>query len=183
MPIDPYVPADPADRPRQQQNLPPGLALPAARDWRANRPGDLRGAQPDGALQGRPGPNVGYAYSLAERARPALELAPAEHAHDVVPVVAEIAGKRAALLGRAPVMLDVDLAVALLGYDGSADDEFVARRTRLVLDAGHDYTRRRALVDAVPDELLRARPDELPRLVPQARAALQDVVARAETSY
>ena len=67
MPTDPFVPADPADRPRQQQNLPPGTALPPAGRWRADRAGDLIGSeQPDGRLFGSPGPNVGYAYTLAE---------------------------------------------------------------------------------------------------------------------
>ena len=41
VPTDPFVPSELADRPRQQQNLPPGLAPPPARDWRADRPGDL----------------------------------------------------------------------------------------------------------------------------------------------
>ena len=38
MPTDPYVPADPDARPRQQQNLPPGVALPPAPQWSADRP-------------------------------------------------------------------------------------------------------------------------------------------------
>jgi hypothetical protein len=157
MPTDPYVPSEIGDRPRQQQNLPPGLAPPAARDWRADRPGDLTAAPGDGALMGRPGPNIGYAYTLAARARPRLRMSPHEHAEDVIAVTAEIAGKRAALFGRAPVIGDIDVAVALLGYDGTGDGEFVERRSRLVHDAAHDYTRRRELVDAVPEELLRLR--------------------------
>ncbi|MFM8972308.1 MAG: hypothetical protein ACKOOG_06650, partial [Actinomycetota bacterium] len=40
MPTDPYIPADLAARPRQQQNLPPGVAVPPAAGWRADRPGD-----------------------------------------------------------------------------------------------------------------------------------------------
>ena len=69
MPTDPFVPPDPNARPRQQQNLPPGVALPPASDWRPDRPGDLGPGQPEGALLGRPGPNVGYAYTLAQRAK------------------------------------------------------------------------------------------------------------------
>src|SRR5207244_10954124 len=64
----------------------------------------------------------------------------------------EIAGKRAALFGRAPVIGDIDVAVALLGYDGSSDEQFAELRSRLVHDAAHDYTRRRELVDAVPED-------------------------------
>ena len=131
--------------------------MPAATDWRADRPGDLGPDQPEGALFGRPGPNVGYAYTLAQRVRDRLRLGPFEHADDAVAVIAEIAGKRAALFGRAPVIGDVDLVVALLGYDASATDTFVKARSSLVHDASHDYRRRRALVDAVPDALLRMR--------------------------
>ena len=68
MPTDPFVPSELADRPRHRQNLPPGLAPPPARDWRADRPGDQGGAPVEGDLLGRPGPNVGYAYTLAARA-------------------------------------------------------------------------------------------------------------------
>jgi hypothetical protein len=160
VPTDPFVTSDPSARPRQQQNLPPGVALPPATDWRPDRPGDLGPKQPEGALLGRPGPNVGYAYTLAQRAKDRLRLGPFEHAHDVVAVVAEVAGKRAALFGRAPVIGDVELAIAVLGYDGSASEEFVKARSALVNEAGHDYRRRRAIVDAVPDTLLRSRPSQ-----------------------
>src|SRR5450432_2736078 len=107
MPTDPYVPSEIGDRPRQQQNLPPGVAVPPARDWRADRPGDLTAAPGSGALMGRPGPNVGYAYTLAARARSRLRLSVHEHAEDVIAVLAEIGGKRAALFGRAPVIGDI----------------------------------------------------------------------------
>ena len=161
MPTDPYVPSEIGDRPRQQQNLPPGLSPPPARDWRADRPGDLNAApgaaSVDGALMGRPGPNVGYAYTLATRVCSRLRLSSHEHADDVIAVLAEIAGKRAALFGRAPVIGDVDAAVALLGFDGTADEAFSDLRARLTHDAAHDYTRRRELVDAVPEDLLRLR--------------------------
>ena len=174
MPTDPYVPSEIGDRPRQQQNLPPGLALPPARDWRADRPGDLEAAPgasvpENGALMGRPGPNIGYAYTLAARTASRLRLSSHEHADDVVAVLAEIAGKRAARFGRAPVIGDVDVAVELLGYDGTADDEFVELRTRLVHDAAHDYTRRRELVDAVPEELVRLRGPALAERVAEWR--------------
>ena len=120
MPTDPFVSPELDDQPRQETNLAPGVHLPAARAWRADRPGDLVAGQPTGSLLGRPGPNVGYAYTLAQRARDRLRLGPFEHADDAVAVIAEIAGKRAALFGRAPVIGDVDLVVALLGYDASA---------------------------------------------------------------
>ncbi|MDZ4826705.1 MAG: hypothetical protein SGJ13_09630 [Actinomycetota bacterium] len=160
MPTDPYVPADPSARPRQQQNLPPGIALPPAKHWVADRPGDLGPRQPRGQLYGSPGPNVGYAYTLAERAAGEWALATHEERHDVIPVIAEIAGKRAALFGRAPVMPDVSIAAGLLGYDGTAEPDFAQVRRLIVHDAGHDYTRRRAIVDTVPEQLLRMTAEE-----------------------
>ena len=174
MPTDPFVPSEIGDRPRQQQNLPPGLALPPARDWRADRPGDLEAAPgasvpENGALMGRPGPNIGYAYTLAARVCSRLRLSPHEHADDVIAVLAEIAGKRAALFGRAPVIGDIDVAVELLGFDGTADDAFVELRARLMHDAAHDYTRRRELVDAVPEELVRLRGPALAERVAEWR--------------
>jgi hypothetical protein len=172
VPTDPFVPSDPNARPRQQQNLPPGLALPPAADWRSDRPGDLSAEQPEGPLLGRPGPNVGYAYTLGQRAKDRLRMGPFEHVHDVLAVVAEVAGKRAALFGRAPVIGDIDLAIAILGYDGTAGDTFVAARTAAVHDAGHSYSRRRAIVDSVPDELLRQRPQQAAADIAAWRASI-----------
>ena len=45
-------------------------------------------------------------------------------------MIAEIAGKRAAQFGRAPVIGDIDVAIALLGYDGTASEAFVTARAR-----------------------------------------------------
>ena len=172
MPTDPFVPSDLADQPRHKQNLPPGLAPPPARDWRADRPGDLDGDQPEGKLLGRPGPNIGYAYTLAARARDSLRLATTENPDDAIAVIAEIAAKRAAAFGRAPVMADIDVAIALLGYDGVAEPSFVEKRSRLVHEASHSYIRRRALVDAVPDTLLRKRMAEVAQSVDEWRSQL-----------
>jgi hypothetical protein len=177
VPTDPFVPSDPSARPRQQQNLPPGVALPPANDWRSDRPGDLGPNQPGGALFGRPGPNVGYAYTLAQRAKDRLRLGPFEHAEDAIAVIAEVAGKRAALFGRAPVIGDVDLAIAVLGYDGSASEAFVKARSAVVHEAGHDYRRRRALVDAVPDSLLRMRAAQAAPEIEAWRASMPTLAA------
>ena len=170
MPTDPYVPADPDARPRQQQNLPPGVSVPPATGWRSGRPGD--GAAVPGALPGTPGPNVGYAYSLARRAAERFRLALHEAPDDVVPVVAELAGRRAAAFGRGPTMTDVEHAAAILGYDRAADPEWARIRARLVHEAGHLYVRRRALVDAVPDSLLLTAGPPAAGEVAACRAAL-----------
>lgn len=178
MPTDPFVAPDLDDKPRQQQNLPPGLGYPPARSWRADRPGDLGAAQLGateraGTLRGRPGPNVGYGYTLAERAHDRFQLTAHEDAHDAISVVAEIAMKRASAAGRAPVIGDVELAMALLGYDGSADASFAAWRARAVHGASHEYRPRRAIVDSVPDAVLAQGAAELGGDIARWRATVQ----------
>jgi hypothetical protein len=160
VPTDPFVYPDPSSRPRQQQNLPPGVALPPATRWLPDRPGDVPADSAEESRFGSPGPNVGYAYTLAERVKDRLRLAPSERGHDVVAVVAEVAGKRAASFGRAPVIGDVEFAMSILGYDETVDPEYAARRATLVHEAAHDYRRRRAVVDRVPEALARKRPNE-----------------------
>ncbi len=81
-------------------------------------------------------------------------LDPSETLDDVGAVVAEVAMKRAARYGRAPVKPDVDLAVSIFGYDGSGDAAWVAKRVMLVLGAAHHYDVRRFAVDLVPTVLL-----------------------------
>jgi hypothetical protein len=173
VPTDPFVPERLEDEPRQEPNLPPGVKMPPARSWVANRPGDIAAGWPSGKLLGSPGPNVGYALTLANRARDRFVLAAHEHAEDAIAVVAEIAMRRAALFGRAPVMPDVEFGMQILGYGGDVASDFVAWRARAVQGTRHDYSERRALVDAVPVDVLRLVPSALPAHQQEARDALQ----------
>jgi hypothetical protein len=174
VPTDPFVSPDPDDRPRQQQNLPPGVAYPPARQWVPDRPGDRPVGSPRGPLRGAPGPNVGYAYTLANRVKDRLRLGPHEYGGDAIAVVAEIAARRAATHGRAPVIHDVEWAATLLGYDENGD--WAATRSLLVHEASHSYVRRRAVVDSVPDDLLRAGPNEIRARTAEWRATVPGVV-------
>ena len=61
VPTDPYVPTQRDGEPRQEPNFAPGVHMPPAKAWRADRPGDLGAIQPKGAFLGSPGPNVGFA--------------------------------------------------------------------------------------------------------------------------
>lgn len=171
MSTEPYVPASHDDVPRQDQNLAPGVHVPPARSWRVHRPGDeVSVGQPHGELLGSPGPNVGYALTLAHRACDRFALAPHEHVDDAVAVVGELAMRRAASYGRAPVMPDVECAMLVLGYQGGCAPDFAEWRATLIEGAHHEYARRRVLVDAVPlDEL---------RLAPSALAARAEEVRR-----
>ncbi len=165
MPTDPFVSPDLDDSPRQQQNLPSGTAYPPFRGRRGSRPGELGPVWPSGRFLGTPGPDVGFGYTLASRAKDRLRVGPHESPSDAVSVVAEIAMRRAALFGRAPVVGDINVALTLLGYDGGVDPEFVEQRTALVHGADHEYAVRRSIVDSVPEEVL--------------RVAVTDIAARA----
>jgi len=108
-----------------------------------------------------PGPDQGYALSLATRFEARLALEPGEHRADVLAGAVAIALRRAALFGRAPVASDIELALGMFGHlarDGGAPPpgELVAWRRERFAGAAHDYWRRQALADAVPDVVLRA---------------------------
>jgi len=173
MPTDPFVAERLDDEPRQLPNLSPGVRLPAARSWRADRPGDLvDGVQPRSALMGSPGPNIGYALLLTRRVAESFERSPLEHDQDVEAVVGALAMKRAASFGRAPVAHDVECAALVLGYVGSPSSEFVELRAEAVDDAHHDYEAVRTICDAVPLEVLRLAPGVLTSRVAEVQAAL-----------
>jgi len=147
--------------------------MPPAKPWHATRPGDLPAGQPHGKLLGSPGPNVGYAMTLANRVRDRLALGPHEHADDALAVVSELAMKRAASYGRAPVMHDIDVARVLLGYQGEAPTDWVEWRSRAVHGAHHHYDVRRALVDAAPLDVIRLAPDQAAAHVDEFRQQLR----------
>jgi hypothetical protein len=175
VPTDPFVPAVLDEEPRQEPNLAPGSHMPPSGSWRADRPGDLGAIQPKGALLGNPGPNVGYAMTLANRARDRLRLEPGESAEDALAIIAALAMKRSATFGRAPTVNDVDFAMELLGYQGDAPEDVRAWRPDVVREAAHDYVVRRAVVDTVGAGLLRLPISELPENL----AIVREAMARA----
>lgn len=176
MPTDPYVADRTDDEPRQASTLSPGVRVPPARAWRADRPGDLvDGVQPRGARFGTPGPNVGYAMSLVRRMRGPFELSALEDHHDVDVVVSAVAMKRAASLGRAPIGADVECAALALGYLGATTPEMIAWRADAVDGAGHDYEAVRKICDAVPLEALRLAPSALAARADDVHAHLRTV--------
>ncbi len=154
-----YVPKTPAVKVRSYSSPPrrPG-------SWRPERPGDLTGRQPEADRLGVPGPDPGYALTLAERFVGTLQLHDRETAADVLAGAAAIAMKRAGLIGRAPIGADVEVGLVVWGYlDANVDEELVSLR--------HDwfeeihtrpyYMELRRVADAVPDELLRRTPAEI----------------------
>ena len=137
-----------------------------ARPWSPRRPGDLAGPQdvPSGGAFGTTGPDPGYALRLV-RTRD-LALGPADQAHNAEAAVAAIAGARAARFGRAPVIVDVEIAALVLGYDRegvSADliDDLAADRPALIANISHSSRRSTALIALVASDVLLASPDEV----------------------
>ena len=180
MSTDPFVAPTAADAPRQAQNVAPGVAVPPARGWRLHRPGDdVAVGQPHGELLGTPGPNIGYALSLVHRAAPRFALAPHEHFDDAAAVVGEVAMRRAASYGRAPVTTDVECAMLVFGYEGGCAPDDAEWRASVVQGAHHEYPRRRALVEAVPLDELRLAPSALRARLDDVRGRLRTAVAAA----
>jgi hypothetical protein len=126
--------------------------------WVADRPGDFDGLQPSGDRLGSPGPDAGYALTLVEHVRSHVVLTKGEHADDALAAVGAIAMKRAALFGRAPVIHDVRVGMAIWGFAWDADAELVDLRRGLLEEVHHPhhYAKLRDATDLVPDDLLRA---------------------------
>lgn len=160
MAVDPHVKPRLVDRPRS------GTPMPPAHGFRAERPGEVvTSGQPRGHLLGSPGPDLGYALTLAERFRDRLDLAPQEKTDDALAAACGVAMRRCSRLGRAPTSKDVELGLTILGYLGGAPADYVAWRKRHVHGASHEYTEQRELVDAVREDVLGLTPEEAkPRL-------------------
>lgn len=173
MATDPFVPPRLEDRPRNRQNLAPGSHYPPAEAWVARRPGDLPTGQPTGMLLGDPGPNIGFAMKLANDRAERLHLLPHESREDAAAVVAEVAMRRSARFHRAPTIHDVDFAITLFGYGQEGSERTLGWRRPLVHDAAHEWTRRRTIVDAIPERVLRMRPEELGRELDATQASLR----------
>ena len=150
-----YVPVQHADQPRRP------LAIPPGRRWMADRPADLQRGQPLGPRFGRPGPDQGYAFNLAERFQDKLRLIEGEHEEDAVAGAAAVALRRASMFGRAPVIHDLELAFGLFGYLDDAPEDLLAWRRALFAGAAHQYWEQRQIVDTVPAETLRMTPAQV----------------------
>jgi hypothetical protein len=149
-----YVPVPPTDRPR-------GYASPdhVPAPWRADRPGEIAGPQPEGERLGYQGPDQGYALVLANRLRDRLQVQPGESVDDAVQGCLLVALRRASLFGRAPVIHDLTVAFTVWGFlDASAPAELVEQRRAMfagVANTAHHYLEGRAIVDQVPEATLR----------------------------
>ena len=135
--------------------------IPAPKSWKADRPADLKGGQPFGPRLGSPGPDQGYALSLAHRFVDKLYVFEGERKDDAVAGCVAVALKRASLFGRAPVIHDLDLAFRLFGFVGTAPPDLVEFRRPRFEEARHHYWDQRAIVDLVPEATLRLTPAQV----------------------
>ena len=142
----------------------------------ADRPGELNGGQPSAAQLGSPGPGQGFSLKLARQFEGRLALAAGEHEHDALAGAAAVANKRASLFGRSPVIHDIRVGLAVWGFLAEAPEELVKIRRAMFAEISHphDYTRARAVVDAVSAEVLH-QPDQA--ILDQAKADWRSVLA------
>jgi len=149
-----FVPITEADQVR------PTAAQPTP-TWLAGRPSEQR--QPKiraGKGFGSTGPDGGFAIKLAASYADRLVLTPGEDHHDVEIGAALVASKRAARLGRAPSVYDVQVALGIFGFLSEAPSDLVEYRKGLFQAVGHAWEAQGVLVDSVPDEALLLTPDE-----------------------
>jgi hypothetical protein len=161
-----YVPLQLEDLPRRTERI------PGHGGWTASRPGDLNGPQPLGPKFGRPGPDQGYALTLAGGFEERLRLKEHEKAADAIAGCVAVSLKRASLFGRAPVIYDLELAFALWGFLGEAPDDLVSFRRPLFEAASHHYWDQRQIVDLVPDDTLRLTPAQVRERQPDWRTLI-----------
>lgn len=148
-----FVPTTPRQQVRSYSSPPR-----RAGSWVADRPGELGGRQPVGEQLGTPGPDQGYALTLAERFVGKLTLTEGEHEADALAGAAGVAMKRSALFGRAPVIHDMTVALTIWGYLDSTPASELADVRRVWFEEVHlpmHYTARQRIADAAPDEVLR----------------------------
>lgn len=167
----------------EQHEVRAGYQLGVPGPWEIHRPGESRPAPHAQNLAGLgiPGPDQGYALELATRFEDRLGLEPDERAEDVLAGAVAIALRRAAIFGRAPVGGDVELALNLFKYlvggDGtSPSGDLVAWRREHLAGAAHDYWRRRALADAIPEATLRLKPGTVAQRLETEPASWQELV-------
>jgi hypothetical protein len=154
-----FVPITEADQVRAARRL----HVPGP--WSPDRPAEIRvPVRRHGRMMGTPGPDQGFALRLARRFEGRLRLEAGEHAEDVLAGAALLASRRAGMFGRAPSVHDLVVALSLWGFLEDAQDappELIAARRAAFAGAAHDYDVQRALVDGVPEALLRLAPTEV----------------------
>lgn len=152
--------------------------------WMADRPAELTGRQPSGPRLGSPGPDQGYALHLARHYEGRLVLGASESESDALAGCLDIAMRRSAIFGRAPILGDLTLALTFWGFLAPAADELVAIRSRIfaAVASSHHYVERRAIVDAMTEDLLRMTVDQVADVVRTTPALVLATAEAVEAS-
>jgi hypothetical protein len=132
------------------------------RHWAQDRPaeiGSLR--QPLGARLGATGPDLGYGLKLAKLMAERAAMSEGDDSADAVAGCFATGSRRSSGFHRAPVIYDMEWAFTLWGFLPGAPADLVAYRRPLFAGADHDYSRQRAVADAVLEEVLRLSPAEV----------------------
>jgi hypothetical protein len=148
-----HVPTKPAQTVRSYVSPPR-----RAGSWRADRPGEIEGRQPEGERLGTPGPDQGYALKLATSFEGRLSLEEGEEEADAIAGGSAIAMKRSGLFGRAPVVHDLTVGLGIWGFlDEGPDQDLVEVRRGWFeeIHLSHQYSQLRRVVDAATEEILR----------------------------
>ncbi len=154
-----HVPVD-SNQPVRGYESPPRRPEP----WLPDRPAEVvEDGQPRGERLGNQGPDQGYMLSLARRFDGKLVLTSGEHQRDALAGAVGVALKRASLIGRAPVVHDLTIALTIWGFLGEAPAELVQLRKPLFEEAWHPhhYAELRRIVDLVPARALRQSPEQV----------------------
>ena len=124
----PNVEITAAEQPRPVPH--PGVAV----KWRSDKPGmpDGPDGTPGGGFYGTTGPDPGWGVKLVNNA----ELP--DDDPDLREVLIGLVLARAAALGRAPVLEDLEVALILCGYDEDPPEWVVERRQRWLRAAPHE---------------------------------------------
>jgi hypothetical protein len=156
-----FIPTDPSQSVRSYSS-PPWRP----RSWFADRPGEIGGQQPVGEQLGSPGPDQGYALSLAARFGGRLELAEGENEADALTGATAVAMKRSALFGRGPIIHDLTVGLTVWGFLNPAAPADLVEVRREWFEEVHlsiHYTELRRIVDAVAEPVLRGTPEQVTR--------------------
>lgn len=174
MGIPQYVPVAP-DEVVRSYGSPPRRPRP----WLAHRPAEICGRQPVGEGLGTPGPDHGYALSLAKAFEGRLTLHRDEREIDALSGASAVAMKRSGLLGRGPILDDVRAGLSVWGFLTDADPALVELRRVWFeeIHHPHDYMRRRRVADAVPASLLRQSLEDIEVAVAEDWRACLDLQA------
>lgn len=148
--------------------------------WTPGRPAEIVGRQPAGSRLGYQGPDQGYVIGLFERSRDRVRVQSGEKVDDVLVGCRGLALRRASLFGRAPVMHDVTLALAVWGFlleNPPAD--LVETRRPLFAGAAHPHHHGqvRDIADMVPESTLRMTPEQVASRAAGAWRALTGLVS------